>query len=342
MNRYFVIATVFFFLSAGFVAREAGLAQETQPQKTVLSVLAPLGLLDAGLVREFESRKQVSVRVELVGSVHEYEPRLRGSPRVWDVVVSDESQLIRLVLARLTRPITETLAVPKAESKLPLEHRSKINEDGRSYVLLMADPLGLVWKGETRTAKSPLAWVQLANLTDNPLWRSRTLLPSDVRVQFLLALKASGSASAANLTISELRPAFDWLKAARQQSRLKSFQPEIDFLANRIVAGAVWRSDFLRMRRLIPNLTFGVPKAGTYFSRFGAAVVADSAQENLANEFVRFLLEKRETLASFTQLVSLTAAAVDESSVASWTLLEDELVLPRAVENELAKVIGTE
>ena len=320
-----------------------------QSGRIILSVLAPLGMVDAIAIREFEQKRHVNVRMELVGGPSEYEPRLRNSPRGWDVVLADESQLIRLVYSKLLRPLPES--VSKNASHVGLDIRPKVNEDGRAYLNLMADPMGLVWKQDSLSSKNDPAWTWLSQMSENPYWRNRTLLPYDMKVQFLIAKKATSivkdtdmsiveiGSSVANDTVASAALAFDWLKQARLQARPHHAQMELDFLSDRVVAGILWRSDFLRIRKLVRNIEFEVPRSGTYFTRIGAAIVADTAQEILANEFVQFLYLKRDSLARYAGLVSLAETKFEDKPIRNWSLLENDLVLPKAIEQELTRQI---
>ena len=306
------------------------------PQKTVLNVLAPPGRLDARVVAEFEQKMNISVRVEFVGNDSEYESRLRSSPHLWDVLIANEQRLITLSLAKLTRSVPDTKA-PGAP-RLPLEKRSSVNEDGKAYVPLMADPLGLVWIAGSRKELGPVSWKWLVNPDLNPLFRSRVLLPADTGLQFLLGAFNSG----VNAPYSEARaakPAFEWVLRARHQQVVMGVAPEYDFLGGRAAVGAVWQSEFLRLRKLVTGLTFAVPAQGTFFDRHGVALVADTPNEALALDFMSFLNTKRDESAARLGFVTLITQDIGGSNTTSWQFIGHHLPLPLVIENELKKMV---
>lgn len=323
-----------------------GRAQAPEPTRnasprTTMGVLAPLGRLDASVVRAFEERARVNVRVDFVASGTEYEARLRSSPHAWDVVVADEQHLASLYFAKSTRPIPAT--VPKPSPEAPLARPGRYVPEGeRIFVPLAADPLGLAWIGPTRTAPDPVTWDWLADPKANPMWRSRVALPTDPRLQFLVAAGQAGL-TAPFTDVSAAKPAFEWLALARHQARPServpaSLDPESMLLSGRASAAVLWRSQYERVRKLLPELRFAVPDKGTYVERHGAALVAETFHEKEAVAFLTHLQENRDTLARATGLLPLQPSPGQAWAAQSWRVAAEVLPVVKGIEIALEKM----
>jgi spermidine/putrescine-binding protein len=318
------------------MSRVAMAANITKP---VLTVLAPTGMLDHAAVAEFEKIKNCYVKVEFFSNRSEVELKVKTNPRYWDVVIADEARLSRLVLGKSIRPFPEGRVKSEQPRKGTLEGFTKVNEGGRMFVALMADPLGIVWRSQTRAAKTAPDWNWLVNADLNPLWRSRIALPPDPRFQFLIALKAK-KVAVGDLDVSTGKAGIAWLLEARKQAKADGSRLEWEFLSGRGVAAVAWMSDYMRMRRLVSGIEFAPPASGTFFERQGVALVADSLHEELSTDFIEFLAQRKEALAQFAGLIPLSTRTVLGSSVDGWTLFEDYVAFPSIIEAELTKAVA--
>lgn len=335
------MSVLFQFIFAVFgisLVNSAQIAHAQTPSaapKTIVSVLTLTSKLDHKLIESFEMGRNVSVRVDFVGSAAEIEGRIRTTPRAWDLVLADERHLRALALARLIK----VAPAGKVDStlKYPLEKRSRLNDEGRLYFPLMADPLGLVWIRETKQSKDPVSWQWLSNPTHNPLWRGRTALTPALNFQFLMALSASGIPLSQIHSVHETRTAMEWLKEARANSASAEGRLDLNLLSRRVVASNAWLSEFTRLNKYVPNLEFGVPAQGTFYERYGMALLADAPVDGEAMEFLAYAVQKKDELARVAGLVPLSASEFLKTETAGWLLFEDEVPLPSQVEAELKK-----
>jgi spermidine/putrescine-binding protein len=308
--------------------------QVAAAQQSVLSVLCPVSLIDSKTLAQFEKRNKVSLRVELAASAREFEQRLRNSANNYDVVIADESALTALSLARLLRPLPESRFGEKKRSQL--NALSKTQQESKSYLNLMADPLGAVWIEDSRTVHTAPSWQELVNPDANPLWRGRLFLPPDLEFQGRLALFTAG------ITNPQTPPenaggALKWLRSARSQMNLGAKQIVLDLIKRRVVAGALWKSDFLRVRNTVPDLNFATPP-NTLFRRYGAALVADSLREELALAFMEHLMENRDELARFAGAVPLLPTGEKDIDSSKWVLYDTSTPISAALEKEFTKI----
>lgn len=299
----------------------------------VLSILTQTQRLDAGLVQEFESTRKVSVRVEFVSSALDYEAKIRSLPHNWDLVLADEQRLLNLSLVKALKVLPETVPVPADGPGL--NRRARANADGRSYLTLMADPLGILYLRKTLTGAGAVNWDWIINPTFNPLWRSRLALFEDERMNMMTAAVATGVTFPVE-QVQSARAAHEWLNQAQLQGRSLALASVIPaFLAEKYVVALAWQSDFLHANRYIKNLGFLVPNPATYFERVGVGLVSDCRNEQLALDFIRFLSEKKDVLAQRRGLLSLNSSP---ESVKDWRIFSDDLPRLRELSSAIVKL----
>ncbi|MES2615448.1 MAG: hypothetical protein V4591_08540, partial [Bdellovibrionota bacterium] len=245
--------------------------------KPTINVLSTMHTLDPTLIAHFEEENKLNVRVDFVGSRNEFEAHMRAGLRTYDVVVADERILEKLSLERLLRSLPDEYVSP-ADNKSPLCKRSKINEDGRAYLALFTDPLGIAYRINQSNIVYPVNWDILIHTEENPYWRQRIAISPSYKSQFLLALLA---------TQTEITPsswfipesATKWFKQLRLQNANTDLPIELAFLGDKVSAAVTFYSDFLRAKRVVPGLDFVVPTQSTYFDRISVGWASSSMQE---------------------------------------------------------------
>lgn len=306
-------------------------------QKPVLSILSLTSKLQHRLLENFEKEKNISVRVEFVGSSKEFEPRIRATPRAWDLILCDERHLRKLVLSRILKPIPQAAFAKQKPATKHLEQFSKVSEEGRLYNVFMADPLGIVWQSNTLGAQPPVQWDWLSDTQKNPLWRGRLQLPTFLDFQYLIALKATKQ----NLhEPKDLTATSNWLRQVRSHIASGTDGLEMRYLTNDIVASVQWRSEFLALRKVVPGVEFGIPQSGTFFERYGFGFVGEVQNESQAVEFLNYVTDHQNEFASAAEFAPLNAEVQNDSPTVNWTLIEDEIPFPASVSAEVKKFSG--
>ena len=299
-----------------------------------INVLTTMHTLDPKIVSAFEAENKVNVRVDFVGSRNEFENRLRSGLRAYDIVIADERVLERLSLEKLLRSLPDEDKSKTDNDSYPLYKRSKLNEDGSSYLSLFVDPMGIAYLNENSTLPNPVDWDILIQTDQNPYWRQRVYLPPSYKNQFLLALLA---------TKKELTPSSwfipetttKWLKQLRLQNANIDLPLELAFLGNKISAAVLFYSNYLHLKRVVPGLNFVVPKDNTYYDRVSVGWASNSVQEGMSKKFIHYLFKNRDSLAQATHLLPLETLNFRESETKNWILYEDDVPLPKRIDNIL-------
>lgn len=325
-----------FFATFFLMNQSANGQMPPQPEKQILSILSLVNKLDSKFISEFENLCMCRVRVDFAASRAEIEMRLRSTPRVWSLIYADERSLRALSLARMLKAVPSV--VPVSNVSFPLEKRSKLNEDGRLHVSMMADPLGIVWKKQTRTASGPVEWNWLSQPSKNPYWRGRIRIPQMPTFQYLIAAKATETS-----VHDESNPkAMEWFRELRSGAAHATNEFRNGLASGNIVAGVAWFSEFLNYKKFVANLDFGIPKEGTYFERYAFALVADAGESPLPGEFLKFASSANDSFAQSLGFVPLSTEKFLETDTSHWTLLEDEVPLPRNIDLEIKKLAGAQ
>ncbi|APJ03794.1 hypothetical protein [Silvanigrella aquatica] len=326
MLQFFVLV---FLIILNFSANSAAF-------KPVLNLLAPIGVLSPKVIAQFEEESRSNVRIEFVGSRYEYESRLRAGLRNYDVVISDERVLQRLFLQRQLRSLNdEAIFSGTINATYPLQSKSRLNLDGRSYLTLMADPMGIAFNKKNFVLKrGQVSWDWLINPDENPYWRQRVFVSNFPKHQLLLALLAtSKEITTSSWFIPE--PTLKWLQSLKLQSANIDYPLELAFLGNKIEAAVIFRSDYLKLKKVISDLKFVVPAKVTYYDRMGVGIVSDTVQEPLAQSFVKFLNRRKENLIVNENFLNFNTLNFEGSATKNWVLYDDDIPIPRRIENIL-------
>ena len=292
--------------------------------ETMLNILTLPQRLDSRLIQEFENSTKISVRIEFVTSPLEFEAKIKALPNSWDVVFADEQRLVSLTDDKLLKAIPNAVLIPP--NLMGLSRRGRANTDGRAFINLMADPLGIMYLSETKSSKIGVDWNWLVDPSINPQWRSRVALFKDERLNLIVAAKATGAEFPVDLD-DKRKELLSWIEQAKLQGRNTAFEQVVtSFLAKKMVAALSWQSDYLIASRYVKNLEFAVPSSGTYFERIGLGLVAGSRNENAALEFIKFIHDKRDQLAQRRGLMPLHASEMNGSSVRNWRVFSDDIV----------------
>jgi spermidine/putrescine-binding protein len=326
LSQFFIFAIILLF---PFIAHSA-------TYKPTLNILAPIGVMSPKIISQFEEDNQCNVRIEFVGSRYEYESRLRAGLRNYDLVISDERILQRLFLQRQLRSLNEDATFSaNVTGKYPLQVKSRLNSDGRSYFTFLADPMGIAYiKKNFISKQTQPSWDWIISPDEIPYWRQRIYVSNFPKHQLLLALLATGKEiTTASWFIPE--PTLKWLQNLKLQSANIEYPLELAFLGNKIEAAVIFRSDYLRLKKVVPDLKFVVPTKVTYYDRIGIAIVSDTVQEALAQNFIKFLNIKKDSLIVNENYLSYNVLNYEGSATKNWVPYDDDIPIPRRIENIL-------
>jgi spermidine/putrescine-binding protein len=301
--------------------------------KPTLNVLTSLHTLNYELISKFESENNVNIRVDFVGGREEFEPVLKAGLRTYDVVVADERILEKLYISRIIRTIPED-SKPTFPVNNALYKRSKMTEDGTGYLPLFVDPMGIAYNKQNSTIPNPVTWDVLIQTDENPYWRQRVYLPQSAKILFFLSLMA---------TKKELNPqswfipetTTRWFKELSLQNANTDLPLEYAFLGDKTSAAVLFYSQYLRLQKVVNNIDFVVPQQNTFFDRISVGWCSNSAQEGLSKKLIKFLYSHSNNISQKAGMISLSATEFKQSPTKNWVLFEDDIPLPKKIENIL-------
>lgn len=300
-------------------------------ERPILNVLTPLQTLQVGLVNAFEKASGAAVRTGFLGLSADTDNKVRQDSTVWDVVISDELQLRRLVrLDRLSR-----LDADRAADSIGMEMRDLGGKPQIFYAPLFLDPVGLSCKLPATTqlpSNAPrLRWTDLSQSLIEAGMLGEVVLGLPVLVQAALAdfivgrpdarttatgLSAPGHAtvsqSASDGSQSEDRVVFPdvssrqdnrlvWLKKLHWQTRSPRASIDAEILSDRVTCVVTYLSVHRGLSQYFganqgrgsSGLVFIVPDGKTIVRRIAAAVTEETAKQNLARQFVDHLVARK-------------------------------------------------
>jgi spermidine/putrescine-binding protein len=304
--------------------------------KPTLNILTTMHVLNPDIVAKFEKENNANVRVDFVGSRKEFETHIRGGLRTYDVIVADERILEKLSLERMLKNLSDDVTT-KNTNKVLLYKRSKINEDGRAYLPLYIDPMGIAYLKNESHIPEKVTWDLLIQTELNPYWRQRIAVSQDEKIQFLIALLATQKEISPNSWYIP-ESTTHWFKELRLQNANTDLPIEMAFLGKKISAAVLFYSDYLRLKRIVPNLNFMIPEQNTYYDRMSIGWSSSSVQEALAKKLILFLFQHRKETAHSAGLLPMETRSFLNSPTKNWILYEDDVPLPKKIENILKEL----
>lgn len=265
---------------------------ETKP---TLNVMTYMNLLDKEIISQFEKENHVAIRVDFLINPLDFSARIKSHMRVYDVMISDQQVLESLLQSHVVHDISP----------------------------LWKDPVGVAYDSRVSRVNTPFLWQSLIEPEVNPYWRQRIVSTGlSPREPLMIALWATKE----KLTSIKSKPTAvtqKWLDALLKQNADVEYPLELAFLGDKISAAVVFYSDYLKMKKVVPDLGFLIPSEGTFYNQISAAYVASSFQSPLAKKFVEFLAKNRKNLALKNQLANTDALEFKNTSTKNWEAYDE-------------------
>ncbi len=308
--------------------------------KPTLQVVVCHNILNDKLISTFENENHVNVRVEFANSREEVLSQIKAGLRIYDVVIGNERTLEKLALNKYLRSIPSTL-YPKQELVPVLEKITKLNEEIHYNLPLFVDPIGIAYDKKQTNNISNISWDTLLNTTEYPKWRQRIVVPFSAKGQMLIALLATGHQI--NIQNWSFPPETAlWFSKLKLQNKKNHVPLELAFLGNQIASSVIFYSDYLRLKKVVPNLEFVIPAEGTYYDRIGISLTSNSLQDALSKKFVEFIYKNRSELAKNNTWVDLRTQKFQQSDVSHWYPFDDEAPWSKKLEKILKDLTESE
>ncbi len=308
--------------------------------KPTLQVIVGHNILSDKLILQFEQENQVNVRIEFANSREEVLAHVKAGLRIYDVVIGNERVLEKLSLARYLKTLPSSY-FNEVKTYENIEKPTKLNQESHFNLPLFVDPMGITYISEQTKKGQQISWDSLLDTTANPLWRQRVVIPISSKGQMLIALMATHQ----DLNLQNWSfPAETalWFRRLRLQNTQSNTPLALAFLGKKIAASVIFYSDYLRLKKIVPNLEFSLPKEGTYFDRIGIAWTSNSMQEALSKKFIEFIYKNRKNLAENNLWIDLGTKKFQDSDTSRWYLFDDEAPWSKKLENILKELSNSE
>ena len=271
-----------------------------RPKGRVLNVFNWEGYIAASTIPEFERSNNCRVRYGTYGSTEEMLAKVMSGNSGWDVVFPSNTYIQPMrelgLLARLDHRRLPQL------SNLEEQFQTPEWDPGLEWsVPYLHGATGVLYQASV--AKAPVAWSDL--WTDS--YSRRLTMLDDPAEMFAACLKRLGC-SVNSGQDSELRRARDM--AIRQKPLVRAYlngEARDQVVAGDILVAQTWTQVASLAMESSDRLRFAFPSEGYALYADNACVLRESKRQELAHEFLNYLLEPRVAAAIATEMHSATA-----------------------------------
>ncbi len=278
-----------------------------------LNVLIWSNYIAPSVVRQFEERTGVVVRIETYDSNEALLAKLQAGVVTYDLIVPSDYMVRILVLEGLLQPLDLT-QVPNLRHLDP----SALNlpfDPGNAYSLPYTWGVTGIGYRKDKVGESLGSWADLWDAR----WRGRIVMLDDMREVFGAALKLLGY-SLNSTDPQQLRQARDQL--LKQKPLVRAYDSaNFDqlLLSGEAWIAQAWDGQILRARRENPNIEFVIPREGTTLIVDNLCIPRSARRPDLAHEFINYLLDPAIAAANMNEIMYLMP------NVSARSLLREEL-----------------
>lgn len=213
-----------------------------------LAILAPVNLSPPDFFKK--SHHDFKTRVDFYTHGHELQQRLKNEPRRWDIILAFEDQLeVRNEKSNLVTPLQETFE-------------------------LYDDPIVIFWKGfKDALRPEEVTWNLFSKMHLFPQWRQKVLIGVNDTTMGILAQLASP------------KNPDQWLYEVKRQLPTSKMPIPALMLMHQTFIGVHFQSLLEIRNNMNIDISMAVPKEGTYYRTFVAAILPTSSQIPVAKSF---------------------------------------------------------
>lgn len=278
-----------------------------------LNVLIWSNYIAPSVVRQFEERTGVAVRIETYDSNEALLAKLQAGVVTYDLIVPSDYMVGILIRENLLQPLDLT-RVPNLRHLDP----SALNlpfDPGNTYSLPYTWGVTGIGYRTDKIGASVGSWADLWDAR----WRGRIVMLDDMREAFGAALKLLGY-SLNSTDPQQLRQARDRLLAQKPLVRAyDSANFDQLLLSGEAWIAQAWDGQILRARRENPNIEFAIPREGTTLIVDNLCIPRSARRPDLAHEFINYLLDPVVAAANMNEIMYLMP------NVSARPLLREEL-----------------
>jgi hypothetical protein len=284
-RRNFALLSLVWHMALPWVARAQGV------DKPILNVLVPLGVLSEEVVSSFEKESGALIRTGFLSTASDTDGRVRLGSMVWDVVLSDEIDMIRLQSQGRLASLDASSPATRFEN-------------------LFFDPVGMICKPNKRS-KAPvqMRWHALSRSLIEAGLEGEVVLDLPEAVHAILAdavakdaVEAEADGGMERLSARVAYPdkpsmkdsRIAWLGTLYRATRAAKISVDAELLRDRVSCVLTYHSQLPKFLAYFvpgaPNaLHFHVPDGLTVARRLAVGVTEESPRAELARRFVAHL-----------------------------------------------------
>ena len=297
-------------------------------EKEVLNVYNWGEYIDKQVITNFEKEYNVRVNYSLFSSNEEmYTKLLSGAS--YDVIVPSDYMIERLIREKKLQPLDHSI-IDNLDNLADGVRNLYFDPDNTYSVPYLWQTVGIVYD---TTKIDPEAieeqgWMAFRN----PDYKGHVYMYDSERDAFMIALKSLGF-SANSDKDEELEAAYDWLREMDKAVRPSYVTDEvIDAMANgEKWMALVYSGDAAYILSENEDMGYCAPKEGTNVAVDAMVIPANASNPELANKFIRYILEYDSSLMISEEVgyASANAQVLEELSGEGGTYEGNDAYVPR-------------
>ena len=285
--------------------------------------------IDKQVIANFEKDFNVRVNYSLFSSNEEmYTKLLSGA--AYDVIIPSDYMIERLIKENKLQPLDKSI-IDNLDKLAEGVRNTEFDPDNTYSVPYLWQTVGIVY--DTTEIDREAMEEQGFSAFLNPEYKGHVYMYDSERDAFMVALKALGySANTADTT--ELTAAYDWLREMDKNVRPSYVTDEvIDAMANgEKWMALVYSGDAAYILSENEDMGYCTPKEGTNVAIDAMVIPANAANPELANKFIKYILEYENSLMISQEVgyASANAQVLEELSGEGGDYEGNEAYIPRS------------
>ena len=285
--------------------------------------------IDKQVIANFEKEFNVRVNYSLFSSNEEmYTKLLSGA--AYDVIIPSDYMIERLIKENKLQPLDKSV-IDNLDNLAEGVRNTEFDPDNTYSVPYLWQTVGIVY--DTTEIDREAMEEQGFSAFLNPEYKGHVYMYDSERDAFMVALKALGySANTADMT--ELTAAYDWLREMDKNVRPSYVTDEvIDAMANgEKWMALVYSGDAAYILSENEDMGYCTPKEGTNVAIDAMVIPANAANPELANKFIKYILEYENSLMISQEVgyASANAQVLEELSGEGGDYEGNEAYIPRS------------
>ena len=286
--------------------------------------------IDKQVITNFEKEYNVRVNYSLFSSNEEmYTKLLSGA--AYDVIVPSDYMIERLIKEKKLQPLDHSIVNNLDNLTEGVRPYQQYDPDNTYSVPYLWQTVGIVY--DTTKIDPEEMEAQGWNAFLNPEYKGHVYMYDSERDAFMVALKALGYSANTDDPV-ELEAAYNWLREMDKNVRPSYVTDEV---IDAMAAGEKWMAlvysgDAAYILSENEDMGYCTPKEGTNVAIDAMVIPANAANPELANKFIKYILEYENSLMISEEVgyASANAQVLEELSGEGGDYEGNEAYIPRS------------